>query len=307
MFRGGLAFLGIGLIGLALGGCSGKSDSASGKLSFQEQIARAQSETDPAYRARRLIVIGYRQGKAADRAGAVETLKSAWKDCGVISDAAARSNVWSLMAEAHAGLRNRSEARRAVAEALTAAEKIESAEGKVVAMARAAEVQYLAVDRASAEATLRSAEKLAKKIDDPQGTPLAMCAIAEAYWNIDQKDQAKRVLGAALDFANSLTAPRKRCLALAEIAAAEANLGRRKAATKTFELSLESARGIEDLYARVYAMDKLAKKLSAAGFHAMAHEVLDQAESEAAKIPQPDLQRQALEKIRVLMGELPKG
>lgn len=295
------------MIGLALGGCSGKSDSASGKLSFQEQIARAQSETDPAYRARRLIVIGYRQGKAADRAGAVETLKSAWKDCGMISDAAARSNVWALMAEAHAGLRNRSEARRAVAEALTAAEKIESAEGKVVAMARAAEVQYLAVDRASAEATLRSTEKLAEKIDDPQGTPLAMCAIAEAYWNIDQKDQAKRVLGAALDFANSLTAPRKRCLALAEIAAAEANLGRRKAATKTFELSLESTRGIEDLYARVYAMDKLAKKLSAAGFHAMAHEVLDQAESEAAKIPQPDLQRQALEKIRVLMGELPKG
>ena len=305
MIRGGLAFLGIGLIWLAIGGCTDKP--ASGKLSFQEQIARAQGETDPAYRARRLIVIGYRQGKAADRAGAFETLKSAWKDCGVISDAAARSNVWSLMAEVHAGLRNRPEARRAVAEALIAAEKIESAEGKVVALARTAEVQYLAIDRATAKSTIQSVEKLAKEIDDPRGTPLAMCAIAEAYWNIDQKDHAERVLGAALDFANSLTAPRKRCPALAEIAATEASLGRREAATKTFKLSLESARGIENLYARVYAMGKLAKKLSAAGFHAMAHEVLDQAESEAAKIPQPDLQRQALEKIRMLMGKLPKG
>ncbi len=307
MFRGGLAFLGIGLIGLALGGCSGKSDSASGKLSFREQIARAQGETDPAYRARRLIVIGYRQDKAADRAGAVETLKSAWKDCGVISDAAARSNVWSLMAEAHAGLRNRSEARRAVAEALTAAEKIESDEGKIVALARVAEVQYLAVDRMTAESTLQSAEKLAEKIDDPQGKPLVMCAIAEAYWNINQKDQAERVLGAALDFANSLANLKKRCPALAEIAAEEANLGRREAATRTFELSLESARGIKDLYARAYVMGELAKKLSAAGFRAKAHEVLNQAESEAAKIPQPDLQRQALEKIRVLMSKLPKG
>jgi len=307
MFRGGRTIFGIGLIWLTVGGCTGKPDSASGKLSFQEQIARAQGETDPAYRARRLIVIGYRQGKAADRAGAVETLKSAWKDCGVISDAAARSNAWALMAEVHAGLRNRSEARWAVAEALTAAEKIESAEGKVVALARAAEVQYLAVDRATAESTLRSAEKLAEKIDDPQGKTLSWCAIAEAYWNIDQKDQAERVLGVALNFADSLADLKKRCSALAEIAAEEAGLGRREAATRTFELSLESARGIEDLYARAYAMGELAKKLSAAGFHAMAHEVLDQAESEAAKIPQPDLQRQALEKIRVLMGKLPKG
>ncbi len=307
MFRGGLAFLGIGLIGLALGGCSGKSDSASGKLSFREQIARAQDETDPAYRARRLIVIGYRQGKAADRAGAVETLKSAWKDCGVISDAAARSNVWSLMAKVQAGLRNRSEARRAAAEALAAAEKIESAEGKVVALARVAEVQYLAVDRATAESTLQLVEKLAEKIDDPQGKTLSLCAIAEAYWKNNKQDQADRVLGAALDFANSLADLKKRCPTLAEIAAQQADLDRREAAIRTFESSLESARGIEDLYARAYVMGELAKKLSAAGFRAKAHEVLDQAESEAAKIPQPDLQRQALEKIRVLMGKLPKG
>lgn len=307
MYRGGVTIFGIGLICLVIGGCTEKSDSASGKLSFQEQIAKAQGETNPAYRAKRLIVIGYQQGKAADRTGAVETLKSAWKDCGVISDAAARSYVWSLMAEVQAGLHNRSQSRRAAAEALTAAEKIESAEGKIVALARVAKVQYISIDLATAKSTLQSTEKLAEKIDDPQGKPLVMCAIAKAYWNIDQKDQAERVLGAALDFADSLTDLKKRCPALAEIAAQQADLGRRKAATRTFKLSLESARKIEDPYAKVYAMGKLAKKLSAADLHAQAHKVLHQAESEAAKIPQPDLQRQALDKIRVLISKLPKG
>ena len=115
------------------------------------------------------------------------------------------------------------------------------------------------------------------------------------------------MLAAALTFANSLADLKKRCPALAAIAAQQAALGQRETAVKTFDQSLDSARGIEDLYARSYAMGDLAEKLSAAGLHAKAQEVLAQAESVAARIPQPDLQQQALEMIRGLMGKLPRS
>ena len=76
---------------------------------------------------------------------------------------------------------------------------------------------------------------------------------------------------------------------------------------KTFELALESAGKIDNPYSKVYALGDIAKKLSEAGLRTKTHEVLDQAERLAEKIPQPDMQMQALQYIRSLMGKLPKA
>jgi hypothetical protein len=53
-------------------------------------------------------------------------------------------------------------------------------------------------------------------------------------------------------------------------------------------------------------MSEAAQKLSAAGFPAKTHEVLKQAELVAEKIPTADMQMQAIQKVRSLMGKLPK-
>ena len=70
-------------------------------------------------------------------------------------------------------------------------------------------------------------------------------------------------------------------------------------------LALEAAEQVTDPYAKSYAMGELSKKFSAAGLHAKAQELLDQAEHLAEKAPQPDMRAEALENIRTLKRKLP--
>lgn len=302
--RIGLLLLGIGLVGAAVGGCNRGSDSG-GKLSYREQAARAQTEKDPEYRAIKLTKIGYAQGKVKDLSGADDTLRLAREACEAIPDAATRSKAWVYLAKVHNVLENRSKAREATKLALASANEIESPERKAVALAEAAEAESRAVDQAAAKATLDRAEKLADSIGDSQGRIISLCAVAESYWRNSKPKEADRVISSALKYAGSIDNLKKRCPALAEIAVQQAKLKQKDSAAKTFDLSLESARLIEDQYAKSYAMGELAERLSASGFRAKAHKVLVEAESEAEKIPQSDLQRLGLEKIRSLMSKLP--
>ena len=71
--------LGIGLLGLLSAGCGGASNSGTGELSFREQVAQEQRETDPELRAKQLIRIGAQQadhgrGPAEDIAAGLERL-----------------------------------------------------------------------------------------------------------------------------------------------------------------------------------------------------------------------------------------
>ena len=70
---------------------------------------------------------------------------------------------------------------------------------------------------------------------------------------------------------------------------------------------MQAANEIEKPFFRAYAMGEVAQRLSDAGFHRKAHEVLRQAERVAEKVPEQDMQMQALEKVRSLMGKLPNG
>ena len=54
-------------------------------------------------------------------------------------------------------------------------------------------------------------------------------------------------------------------------------------------------------------MSEVAERLFEAGFTTKAHEVLNRAERVAEKVPQQDMQMQAIEKVRSLMSKLPKG
>jgi hypothetical protein len=305
MSRGCVILIGMGFLGLLLAGCGGTSKPAAGERSFREQIAQAKQETDTELRARQLIKIGYQQGKAKDSAGADDTLRTARADCDSIADPAAKAGALALLAKAHHELGDGAAAKRAVDAAMEAAGKVKGSEDKAQSLARVASVQAAADSTAAALATLKSAESIAGKIDDPQGKTLSLCAIASAYHKIDKPAERNRMFGVVLDTAKASGDARKRSLAQAEVAAAQSESDEQTAA-KTFDVALESAGKIDDPCSRAYALGDIAKKLSEAGFRAKAHDVLNRAERVATKVPQADMQGQALQYVRSLMGKLPK-
>ena len=83
-------------------------------------------------------------------------------------------------------------------------------------------------------------------------------------------------------------------------------MDQKETAGKTFELALQAAGKIEKNHSKAHAMADIAEKLSRAGFHKRTHEVLDEADLVADKIREPDLQQQTIQKVRTLMGTLPK-
>jgi hypothetical protein len=308
MLRGWVVLVGIGLLGLASGGCRDSSNTTAGGISFREQIAQAKREADVELRAKRLIKIAYQQGKAKDRGGAEETLQIAWKDCDILVDPAAKTRALALMAEAWISLDNRSGAKRAIDGALAAAAKVETPEDKTLALARVAQAQAFARDASGAASTLQSAEELMiAKIDDLQNKTLSLCAIGKAFHELGKPVERDRVFGVALNLAKATPDARKRSLIQAEVAVKQSDLGDRAVAVKTFELALESAGKIELPYTRAYALGDIAKRFSDVGLFAKAREVFAQAEQAAAKVPEADMQMQALQYVRSLMGKLPKA
>ncbi|MEE8451883.1 MAG: hypothetical protein V3R99_08210 [Thermoguttaceae bacterium] len=293
-----------GIVSLSLIGCGGPSDSSRPKLSAKQRVDRALKDPVPESRAKALVRIGYEQSKAKDEYGSEETLKLAAKASAEIPDPAIRASVWSMLAEAHQRIGNRGEARGAVQSALTAAGEVDDVESKANALARTGRAQGVTGDVDGALKTLAEAERLAGELGDAYGEVLVLGAAASSYHKIGKPQQADRALATALERGKTIEDDLQRCQALGDVAARQHSL-EIPTARETFDLAVKTAREIDKVYAKAHAMADLAQKLSKAGYHAQTHEILEEADQAANKIPEPDLQRQTVEKVRTLMGTLP--
>lgn len=293
-----------GLVSLSLIGCGGSSDSSRPKLSAKQRVDRALKDPVPESRAKALVKIGYEQSKVKDELGSEETLKLAAKASAEISDPAIRAGVWSMLAEVHHRVGNRSEARKAVQSALTSAGEVDDIESKANALARAGRAQGVLGGIDGALKTLAEVERLAGQLDDAYGEVLVLGAAASSYHKIGKPDQADRALATALQRGKTIEDDLQRCQAIGEVAARQHAL-EIPAARDTFDLAVKTAREIGKAYAKAYALADLAQKLSKAGYHARTHEILKEADQIAKKIPEPDLKRQTIEKVRTLMATLP--
>jgi len=238
MLRGLIAFCLLAALALVPAGCGGGS--AGRGLSYRQQVARAQKEPLPDVRAKKLIKIGYGQAKAKDGLGAEDTMKLAAKACEDVTDPVARAGVFSLLAEARAGIGNRSEARRALQSALAAAGQLEEVETKADTLARVAQAQGALKDTAGAAATLKRAQELAGQLKDVYGKTRVLGAVAAGYKEIGRQAEADRVIGAALELAETIEDKRNRSDAIAEIAQAQSKMDEKEASAETFEAALES-------------------------------------------------------------------
>lgn len=288
---------------LVLAGCRG--DSSGQELSYQQQVAKAQKEPLPDVRAKKLIRIAYGQAEAKDTSGAEETLRLAAKACEEVEDPPVRVGAFCLLAEVHARIGNRSQARRAVVSALAATEKVEDLETKGRALARVGRAQGALEDPDAALKSLKTAEEISGQLKDPLGKTLVLNQVAASYQKIGRQAESDRLIAASLELAKSIEDDRQRCEAIAAVAA-ELSAMNKKEAEQTFDLALETARKIDSPQSRAYALADIAERLSAAGDHAQTHEVLNEADLAAHKIPQRDQQRLAVERVRSLMGKLPR-
>jgi hypothetical protein len=297
--------VGLGLMVLLAAGCGRSSSPKS--TSFLDQVAQARQEADADVRVRQLVGIGYQQAKAQDIPGAVETFQLALKDCQAIDDHAAQAVAFARVAEALVEVGERSAARGATSSAADAAEHVKDAEIKARVLTRVAMAQCALGDFSGGQATTTTAEELAATVEDVQGRAAAYCDVAGVRQKLGQDDEVDRVFGVVLSFAKNISNMKKRCLVVSEVAAKQAELNKMDAATGTFDMALELAGQIDKPYARAFAMTELAEQLSKAGFRMKAHRVLTEAEHVAAKVPEQDMQLQALQKVRSSMGKLPRS
>ena len=190
---------------------------------------------------------------------------------------------------------------------------IEDTAKKGTLLAAMAQVLAKADDQAAATRTLGEAEKLAGQIEGPAHQATALCKVARAYQRIGQTDEAKRVVEDLLQLAGTVKDPRSRCDVLVEIATEQHKMKMSQPSAKTFDLAIEAAGAIEasdDIgaeYGQSYAFCEIAKKLSAAGNHAKARELLKKAEKLVPSIANLDLQKQMKQTVRKLKRELPDG
>ena len=291
--------------------CGKPSPAQKPPVSFIDQVAAVRKESSPEVRAKKLIRIGYQQAKAQDELGAEETFDLAAKACREVEDPSLRAACFRLLAEAQLRLGNRTPARKALDSAREAADRIEALESKARTLARLAQVEGALGDRPGAVDTLQSAEQLAAELTDADGNQdafgqtLVLAAVAEGYHKIDEAAQADRVIAAALELARSVDDELRRCEALAGLAVTQHEAGK-QAADETFAAALAIARSIKSPYKKAHALAGVAEKLSRCGHDAQTHEILDEADLVADKIPEPDLEQQTVQKIRSLMGKLPK-
>ena len=288
-----------------LPGC-GSSKSSDGR-SFTQQVADAKQEADADRRAKKLMRIARSQAKAGATVGAEKTLTLAADACEQVEDAATRAGVTSILAEEWVRLGNRSDGRNAVRAALAAAGEIEDVQLKAKKLARAARAQVVTEDTDGATATLKRAEELAGQLQEAKSKVPVLTSVAVGYAAMDKgRAEADRVIAAALALAATIEDARDRCDAIAQVADRQSAMKQSSAAEKSFDLALQAAREIESPYGRTYVFCDLAESLSEAGLHAKAHKLLKEADDLASKIPEPDLQRESIQRVRTLKGKLPK-
>jgi tetratricopeptide (TPR) repeat protein len=313
MLRSFLALWVIGSVVFMTGGCNGSSDSQRQGISYKQQVKNALREPAVDVRARELIGIATGQAKANDRLGAKETMRLATQACREISDPIEQADTWLRVAEAQADFGNRSKAQKATKAAADAIDGIENAAKKGALLTAMARVLAKADDQAAATRTLGEAEKLAGQIEDTAPRATALCQVARAYKQIGQADEAKRVVEDLLQLVGTIEDHRNRCDVLVEIATEQHEMEMAQPSAKTFDLAIEAAGAIEAsdnlgaAYGQSYAFCEIAKKLSSAGNHAKAQELLDKAEKLVPSISNLDLQAQMKQNVRELKRELPDG
>lgn len=288
-----------------LAGCGAKKE----PKTIASLLAKAKKNPKAEGRARDLAKVAGMQVDVKDKKGAVSTLELAIAEIPADGQPLVCVPVLVEIAETYAQLGQRSSAKKVVESAVKLAAGLEDPLGRSQLLAQIGVVQGSRDgglgDSKAAEATLGEAAKLAGEDVAERFRGKALAAVAMGYADAGLADKAEGMIGTLEELAATLEEKRPKAEAFAAAAAVRAAAGDKQAAAKLLDQAASAAKGIDDLPAnRVFALVAVAKALAANGDKKAATALLADAEKSAAKVPDPQMQKDALKAVRVLQAKL---
>jgi hypothetical protein len=158
-------------------------------------------------------------------------------------------------------------------------------------------------DAALARANLRQAAQLAEGVES-RFRAEALAAVAMGYVKAGLAKEAGDMVATLERSARDVESPRARAEGLAAAANVRALAGDADAATRLLGDAADAAKGIEGAENRTYALVAVANATADAGDRKGALSLVAEAEKSANRVPDPDAQKNALERVRQLKTEI---
>jgi hypothetical protein len=284
-------------------GCGKKS---TGPKTIAQQLAEARAIESPEAKARALVRIARRQLKSSDKAGAGKTLAEARGLIKPDADPAVAGQRLVEIADLYAKSDARPVARESLKQGIEMAGRVTDPIAKIRILADAATVSGAKTgglgDAKAAREALDSATAAAEGVEE-RFKVQAFAAIAVALAKVGQNAEATKLADRLEEMARGQEDPRAKAEALAAAANVRAEGGdKAKAATLLAEADA-AATAISKPENKAYGLLAVAGAFLANGDAAAAVRLLKTAEKEAAKIADPEGQKNALEKVRLMLAE----
>lgn len=282
-------------------GCGTKKAPAT----IADLLAKAERNPKPEGRARDLTKVAGMQIKSNDKTGAARTLGIALAAIPYEGQPLVCVPVLVEIAQTYAEIDQRSAAKKAVGQAETMTATLTDPQGKADMLAQIGVAKAATGDKTGAKETLGQAATLALNDVPERFRGKALAAVAMGYVDAGLADAAQEVIGTLEQLAGGLEELRPKAEAFAAAAAVRAATGAKDEAKELLDQAAKAAKAIDDFPVnRVYALVAVAKALVANGDTKAAVALLADAEKSASKVPDPQMQKDAIKTVRVLMAKL---
>lgn len=290
-------------------GCGTKKKTKKGRT-IAQQLEDARKEKTPDAQARKLIRVARTQFKANDKTGAAKTLAEATGLIPTDGEAVVCGPRLVEIADLYADMEDRKPAREVLKKAVDRAADIGDAISRIRLLADAGGIYGAKSgglgDGKAAREVLASAVEAAGTVED-RFKAQALAAIALGYARADLAKEAGRVVEELEASAKAVEELRPKAEALAAAARVRAQTGAQDEAGKLLAEASDTAKKIEDkgmaAENRTYALLSIASAYLATGDAKAAAGLLKLAEKSAGQVPDPEGQKNAMEKVRALQSE----
>lgn len=290
-------------------GCGTKKKTKKGRT-IAQQLDDARKEKTPDAQARKLIRVARAQFKANDKTGAAKTLAEATGLIPADGEAVVCGPRLVEIADLYADMEDRKPTREVLKKAVDRAADIGDAISRIRLLADAGGIYGAKVgglgDGKAAREVLASAVEAAGTVED-RFKAQALAAIALGYARADLAKEAGRVVEELEASAKAVEELRPKAEALAAAARVRAQTGAQEDAGKLLAEASAVAKKIEDkgmaAENRTYALLSIASAYLATGDAKAAAALLKLAEKSAGQVPDPEGQKNAMEKVRALQAE----
>lgn len=290
-------------------GCGTKKKTKKGRT-IAQQLEDARKEKTPDAQARKLIRVARTQFKANDKTGAAKTLAEATGLIPADGEAVVCGPRLVEIADLYADMEDRKPAREVLKKAVDRAPDIGDAISRIRLLADAGGIYGAKSgglgDGKVAREVLASAVEAAGTVED-RFKAQALAAIALGYARADLAKEAGRFVEELEASAKAVEELRPKAEALAAAARVRAQTGAQDKAGKLLAEASDAAKQIEDkgmaAENRTYALLSIASAYLATGDAKAAAGLLKLAEKSAGQVPDPEGQKNAMEKVRALQAE----